>query len=443
MCGIIGLFNVAKAAELTAVGLHLIQHRAREYAGIVASDGEELYVKHGEGLVWQAFEDPETLDLLHGRSALGHIRYSTSSDVGDKHADAQPLVGTYQGKRFALAHNGNLTNVDELSALVPRDLIKTGMDTEYVLRLLEMENSGDIERDLRVVLPKLKGSATFALLLPDKLVAVVDASGNRPLTIGTIDDGYIIASETCAITNIGGTVVKDVPPGCIVTFDRDGCRINQYAKPQKKKCCFEHIYYANPASVVWEVPVQDFRRRMGTLLQLHCPADADVVTAVPDSAIDIAEGYGASGRSGVYERLILRSHTVGRTFIASKQARRDIEAARKFIMVEHRIRGKRIVVVDDSIVRGTTLKQIVRKLFELGALEVHVRSGSPAIIGACRYGIDTEGKELVRAHMSEEEICKEIGATSIGYLPLEALRSLYEDPDNYCFACMNLLYWHE
>lgn len=441
MCGIVALFNVLKAAELTAVGLHIIQHRAREYAGIVASDGDELYVKHGKGLVWQAFKDAETLDLLHGRSALGHIRYSTSSDVGDKHADAQPLVGTYQGKRFALAHNGNITNVDELSKLVPAKRIKTGMDTEYVLRLLEMENSGDIERDLRKVLPKLKGSVTIAILLPDKLVVVVDGSANRPLTIGTIDDGYVVASETCAITNIGGTVVKDVPAGSIVTFDSNGCRITTYAKENAKKCCFEHIYYANPASVVWNVPVQDFRRRMGALLQLYCPADADVVTAVPDSAIDIAEGYGSSGRSGVYERLILRSHTVGRTFIASTQARRDIEAARKFIMVGHRIAGKRIVVVDDSIVRGTTLKQIVGKLRELGAREVHVRSGSPAIIGACRYGIDTQGKELVRAHMSEEELCKEIGADSIGYLPIEALRSLYKDPDDYCFACMNLNYW--
>lgn len=441
MCAIFGVFHAEKAAELCVIGLHANQHRAIDYAGIVSSDGYNLYRERGAGLARQAFTG-DMLRALHGLDALGHIRYPTVSDEAGRD-NIQPIVGMYHGKPIALAHNGNITNADDLRREL-RIRFATSLDTECIVRLLDRESSGDIARDMAAIAPRLKGSYALGILLPDRILAVRDPSGNRPLSIGVKGDSYFISSETCAFPNVGARLIHDLAPGEIVMIQKDGMSIRRmHHTAVRRQCRFEAIYYSHPSSTVFGERIAEFRARLGEALEDSAPTlGADVVTPIPDSATFIALGYGSSGRSGKYFPLITRNHYVGRTFIAATQAKRDEEVSQKFNFAADLIAGQRIVVVDDSIVRGTTLPKIVAQLRFLGAKEVHVRIGSPPITDSCRYGINTPLRSrLIASHKSPDEIRAWVGSDSLEYLPLPVLRSLSAEPDAFCYACMTGNYW--
>jgi amidophosphoribosyltransferase len=345
---------------------------------------------------------------------------------------------------FAIAHNGNITNVDELKELIPPSSLSTSMDTEYLVRILEKPESGDFEQDVIKMLTRIKGSFALGILTPSMIIAVRDPSGNRPLSIGKMNGGYCISSETCAFSNIGAEFVSDVEAGSLVVLGPFGITAIPFAKKNEKKCRFEAIYYSHPSSTVFGEPLTNFRIRLGRALEKHCPVPggADIVTPIPDSSNFIAMGYGESGHSGTYFPVIIRNHYVGRTFIAATQTKRVAEVAQKFAFTDDEIFGKRVVVIDDSIVRGTTLPVIVGILRKLGAKEVHVRIGSPPIMHPCKYGINTPTKEeLIAATQSPEQIRKGLGADSLEFLPIEALKELSPDPHSFCFACMNGEYW--
>lgn len=442
MCGIFGVFNARKAAELCVIGLHGNQHRAIDYAGIVSSDGLNLYRERGAGIARQVFTR-EVMDRLHGKAALGHIRYPTVTD--DKTRDnIQPIVGRYNGVQIAIAHNGNLTNTEALKEIVSSSKFSSSMDTEYILRLIELYSTGSIENDLRRVFPLLQGSFSLGILLPDRLIAIRDPSGNRPLSIGRLNRSYFISSETCAFPNMGAEHVCDVDPGTMVSIDERGMKVIRFAPRSEKKCRFEGIYFSHPASVVFGENVSRFRVSIGRELErlFPAPGGADLVTSIPDSSNFIAIGYGESGRSGKYFPVITRNHYIGRTFIAATQAMRDAEIAQKFAFTVDEIKGKRLVVIDDSIVRGSTLPKIVGVLRLLGAKTVHVRIGSPPIKHPCRYGINTPTyEELVSAALAPWEIRDLVGADSLEFLPLEVLERLSLNKESFCFACMSGKYW--
>ena len=442
MCGIFGVYNAKKAAELTVIGLHGNQHRAIDYAGIVTSDGRNLHRERGPGLARQVF-DKETLNRLHGMHAVGHIRYPTVTD--DAHRDnIQPLLGVYGRGQIALAHNGNLTNRSELEPLLKTPILATSIESELILRLLEERQTGDIVVDLTHIFSLLKGSYCLGILLPDRLIAVRDRSASHPLSIGIQNGSYFVSSETVAFGGLDASFVRDVDAGEMVVIDHEGMHPHRFADRAEKKCRFEGNYFSHPSSTVFGEPVAEYRRILGRALEEYCPAHgADIVTPVPDSSIFIAQGYAESNRSGRYNPVIVRSHYVGRTFIAATQAKRDEEVAQKFSFTPPDIMGKKIVVVDDSIVRGTTLPIIAHKLREYGAKEIHLRIGSPPITHPCLYGINTPDKEkLISAHFSPAQICCTIGADSLEFLPLEVQRQISPNPESFCFACMDGKYWH-
>jgi len=442
MCGIFGVYNAKKAAELTVIGLHGNQHRAIDYAGIVTSDGRNLHRERGLGLARQVF-DKVTLNRLHGMHAVGHIRYPTVTD--DAHRDnIQPLLGVYGRGQIALAHNGNLTNRAELEQLLITPILATSIESELILRLLEERQTGDIVADLTRIFSLLKGSYCLGILLPDRLIAVRDRSGSHPLSIGMQNGSHFISSETVAFGGLDASFVRDVESGEMVVIDQEGMHMHRFADKAEKKCRFEGNYFSHPSSTVFGEPVAEYRRILGRALEEHCPAHgADIVAPVPDSSIFIARGYAESGRSGKYNPVIVRSHYVGRTFIAATQAKRDEEVAQKFSFTPPDIAGKKIVVVDDSIVRGTTLPIIVRKLREYGAHEVHLRIASPPIMHPCLYGINTPDRgKLISAQLPAAHICSAIGADSLLFLPLEVQRKISPNPESFCFACMDGKYWH-
>jgi amidophosphoribosyltransferase len=441
MCAIFGVWNAKKAAELCVIGLHGNQHRAIDYAGIVSSDGSNLYRECGPGLARQAFTK-RMIDALHGQVALGHLRYPTVED-DETRDNIQPIVGNYGGVAIAIAHNGNLTNLDELREAIPGVKLATSMDTELVLRLLQKVCTGNIERDLATVCAQVKGSYALGILLPDRLIAVRDKSGNRPLSVGGSNGGYFVSSETCAFGNVGATPLFDVLPGTMIVIDKDGIRTAELANPEEKKCRFEAIYFSHPSSKVFGEGVTTFRLKLGEALERHCPAPgASIVTPIPDSAVFIAQGFARSGRSGAYFPVIIRNHYVGRTFIAATQAMRDEDVSQKFNFTVEKIAGEKIVIVDDSIVRGTTLPKIVAHLRRYGAREVHVRIGCPPITYSCRYGINTPNRDkLIASKKTPEEICEWVGADSLAYLPLDVLKILSPKPESFCYACMTGEYW--
>ncbi len=444
MCGIFGVWGAPRAAELVAIGLHNLQHRATDYAGIVSSDGKHLYAEHGIGIARRVFKQGVT-GHLHGRSAIGHIRYPTVSD--DKaRVNIQPIVGSYAGEPVAIAHNGNITNTEvlKLTAAFSVSKLSTSMDTEYILRILETKGSGNIIRDLRQTFACLEGSFSLLILSPRFLIAARDKSGNRPLSIGQLDNGgFCVSSETCAFPNVNAKHLCDVDAGTMVIVYGDGLHVHRFATPEERKCRFEGIYYAHPASTVFDENVGRFRMSIGRALEELFPVlDADIVVPVPDSSNLIAMGYAESGCSGTFFPAITRNHYVGRTFIVPTQGERDTKVAQKFTFAAEEIAGKVIVLIDDSIVRGTTLPRITKKLRRLGAKEIHVRIGSPPISHPCRYGINTPTyDELVATHATKEEIQASIGADSLEFLPLETLMSLSDTPGSYCYACMSGQYW--
>jgi amidophosphoribosyltransferase len=436
-CGVFGIFGHPEAARLTYLGLYALQHRGQESCGIVASDGSELRLERAMGHVSDAFNQTH-LDRLRGASAIGHVRYSTAGEVSI--LEAQPFLVTCQHGQIAVCHNGNLPFAKEERQRLERDgaIFSSTSDTEVVLHGVA-RSSKSVREAIPQVLCETEGAFSMLFLTPKELIAIRDSRGFRPLALGRLGDAWVIASETCAFDLIDAQYVRDVEPGEMIVIDQDGLR-SSHPLPVKKHsmCLFEHVYFSRPDSLVYGKSINQTRHKMGRQLAIEQPADADIVVPVPDSGVAASIGY--ASESGLSFRFgLVRNHYVGRTFIEPRQSIRSFGVRIKLNPVRDLINGRRVVLIDDSIVRGTTSKKIVQLVREAGAKEIHVRISCPPTISPCYYGVDTPDKsELIAANMSVEEIRNFIGADSLGYLSLEGLiEAIGLDADQSCVACWN------
>ncbi len=437
-CAVVGIFDHEEASKLAYFSLHALQHRGQEAAGISSSDGKKLQTIKKRGLVMRVFDEAK-LKTLAGNSAIGHTRYSTAGD--DSILDAQPVFARYDLGEMAIVHNGNLTNAEEVrNRLIKRGAIfQTFMDTENLIHLIAKSEKDKLLDRIIDAVQKIEGAFSLVFLSRTKMFAMRDRHGFRPLSLGKLPNGgYIVASETCAFDLVGATFIRDVEPGELLVFNRGKEPISiKVFEPTPKHCIFEYVYFARPDSSVFGQSVYQTRKNMGKELARMQPVEADLVVPVPDGGVPSAIGY--AQESGIpYEMGIMRNHYIGRTFIEPTQAIRDLKVKMKLSPMTDIIKGKRVVVVDDSIVRGTTSKRIVRMLKEAGASEVHMRVSSPPTTDPCYYGVDTPDKEnLIAANMTTQEICDFIGADSLAYLDEAALlRSVNaKEEENYCTAC--------
>ncbi len=435
-CGVFAAVGVPQAAAITALGLHALQHRGQEATGVVASDGASFHVTKGIGLVADVYRDAH-LENVPGQLAIGHNRYSTAGGLTLE--NTQPLRVVYRGGSLALAHNGNLTNAREVRAGLEESgsIFQTTLDTEVFLHLMALSGSQQVEEALAEAARQVKGAYSLVVLTEHAVVALRDPHGFRPLCLGRLGDGYVVASETCALDLVGAEFLREVEPGEMVTLDPHGLRTRRVlpAAEPPQHCVFEHIYFSRPDSVVFGETVDRVRRRLGQQLAREHPADADLVIAVPDSSNSIALGF--SEESGLpYELGLIRNHYVGRTFIQPNQPGRDFGVRVKFNPVAEVLAGRRVVVVDDSIVRGTTSRKLVRLLRRAGATQVHFRVGSPPVTHPCFYGIDTPSRrELIGALKTVAEIREYLGVDSLGYLSLEGMLATEREPRRFCRAC--------
>jgi len=435
-CGIVGIYGDDRAAEKVYLGLYALQHRGQESAGIACADRTRIEHHKGMGLVWSVFADPSVMPRLRGHAAIGHNRYSTRGVTSI--VNAQPVVVESRLGMAALAHNGTITNASSLRRSMQEtgSIFQTTSDTEIVLHLMARAKTGDFARAVMDSLEQLEGAYCFVFLTPGSLVAARDPLGFRPLSLGTLGGAYMVASETCAFDIVGATYVRTVEPGEVLVVDEGGVRsFRLHPSDRKAFCIFEHIYFSRPDSIVFGEKVDKIRRRLGKKLGQEQGADADIVIAVPDSGNTAALGYARA--TGIkYEIGLIRNHYVGRTFIAPHQDRRRLDVRVKLNPVRGVVEGRRVALVDDSIVRGTTMKQIVRLLRQYGAREVHVRISSPPITHPCYYGIDiSRYAELIAAEKSTGEIREFIEADSLGYLSIEGMLEAVDEPTNYCTAC--------
>ncbi len=440
-CGVFGIYGHADAARLTYLGLYALQHRGQESCGIVTSDGTQLMSERAMGHVREAF-DQERLDRLVGQSAIGHVRYSTAGEVSIR--ECQPFSVTCQHGQIAICHNGNLPFAREERKKLEKDgaIFSSTSDTEVVLHGVARSRTNSVVEAIPEVLRETEGAFSMLFLTPNELIAIRDPRGFRPLALGRLDDAWVIASETCAFDLIDAKYVRDVEPGEMIVINEDGLRSSHpLNEARHAMCIFEHVYFSRPDSLIFGQSVNRSRHKMGKQLAIEQPADADIVVPVPDSGVAAAIGY--SAESGLPFRLgLVRNHYVGRTFIEPKQSIRSFGVRIKLNPVRHLIENKRIVLIDDSIVRGTTSKKIVRMIREAGAKEIHVRISCPPTISPCYYGVDTPNKsELIAANYSVEGIRDFIGADSLGYLSLEGmLNATGISPDEACVACWNEKY---
>ncbi len=436
-CAVFGIFGADRASELTQLGLYALQHRGQESTGIVSCHDERFFVEKGLGLVADVMT-PDRLARLPGRMAIGHNRYSTTG--GLNLANCSPLTAAVRGEPVAIAHNGNLVNAAELRRRLEEggSLFQTSLDTEVFLHLMAAA-VGEFEDRLRAACAQVKGAYSLVLMTARGVYGLRDANGWRPLVLGRMESGaYVLASESCALDLLGATVVREVEPGELVKLDARGLEARPFLAPGPlKQCIFEHIYFSRPDSIVYGETVDRVRRRLGHRLAEEHPADADIVISVPDSSNSIALGY--SERSGLpFELGLIRNHYVGRTFIHPTQAVRDHSVRVKFNAVTAVLKDKRVVMVDDSIVRGTTSKKLVALVRKAGAREVHFRVGSPPVRFPCFYGIDTPSRgELIGARQSAEEICAFLDVDTLGYLSEEGMKACESRPDTWCDACFS------
>ncbi len=435
-CAVVGIFNHPEASKLAYFSLHSLQHRGQEAAGISSGDGERLHTIKDRGLVTQVF-DEQKLATLKGHMAIGHTRYSTAGD--DSILDAQPVHANYDLGQISIVHNGNLTNAQEVRNRLIKEgaIFQSSMDTENLIHLIAKSSQGKLKERIIDAVKQIEGAFSLAFLSRTKMFAVRDRFGFRPLALGRIGDGYVVASETCAFDLIGATYIRDVEPGEMLIFEKGKApqSFNVF-EATPKHCIFEYVYFARPDSEVFGKNVYQKRKNMGIELAKEQPIEADMIVPVPDGGIPAAIGY--SQQSGIpYEMGIMRNHYVGRTFIEPTQEMRDLKVKMKLSPIRELIEGKRLIVIDDSIVRGTTSRRIVRMLKEAGAAEVHMRISSPPTTDPCFYGVDTPNKEkLIAANMSIEEICHFIEADSLAFLSTGALmRSVRAEGSEYCTAC--------
>lgn len=443
-CGVFGIYAPGvPAAQLTYLGLHALQHRGQESAGIACSDGETITVVKDLGLVTQVFGEG-TLSPLVGHLAIGHVRYSTTGS--NTWENSQPHYRAAGSVGFALGHNGNLTNTAELAGelwTAGHGSGRASSDTDVVAELIVAHHESghtdgrDLERALVDVLPRCQGAFTFVLMDDSRLIGVRDPMGFRPLCLGRLDNGWVLASETCALDIVGAHFVREIDPGEMVVIDAQGVRsMRPFSSEDPRLCVFEFVYFARPDSQLYGRSVHAARVRMGRVLAEQAPIDADLVVPVPDSGIPAAQGFAAE--SGIpYGDGLVKNRYVGRTFIAPTQEMRDRAIRMKLNPLPEVIEGKRLVVIDDSIVRGSTTRKLVRLLREAGAAEVHLRISSPPYRWPCYFGMDTgQRSELIAANMSVGEIRDYIGADSLAYLDIDGLLHAAGEGGGFCTACL-------
>ncbi len=435
-CGVFGIFGHPEAANLTYLGLYSLQHRGQESAGIVSTDGTKLHYHKGMGLVADVFSG-DTISRLPGASAVGHVRYSTAGESHIK--NAQPFVVEYSRGSVAVAHNGNLVNAAVLRAEFEAygAIFQSSMDTEIIVHLIASCKDKSIVDRVTSALRRVKGSYSLLFLTEDKMIAARDPYGVRPLSIARLKGAWVVASETCAFDLIEAEYVREVAPGEIVVIDKNGiASYKPFAEAKYSPCVFEFVYFARPDSNIFGANVYEVRKNLGARLSTEHPVEADIVIPVPDSGVPAAIGY--SKASGIpFEKGIVRNHYIGRTFIEPKDSIRHFGVKIKLNPIREVLKGKRVVVIDDSIVRGTTSRKIVKMIRAAGAKEVHMRISSPPTICPCYYGIDTPSREeLIAASHSFEEINDYITSDTLGYLSVEGLYdAVREAGGSFCDAC--------
>ncbi|HWG59874.1 MAG TPA: amidophosphoribosyltransferase [Candidatus Acidoferrales bacterium] len=435
-CGVFGIFGHSEAAKLAYLGLYALQHRGQESAGIASTDGAEIHVHKSLGHVQEIFT-PEVIAHLPGSAAIGHTRYSTAGET--TLMNAQPVVIDCNKGKLALGHNGNLTNAGEVRRRLEHrgSIFQSTSDTEVIVHLVARSAARNLPGALADALTQVEGAYSLVILTRDEIYAIRDPRGFRPLALGRLEGSWVVASETCAFDLIDAEYVREIEPGEMLRISRAGLESIRFAaqKPHQY-CMFEHVYFSRPDSIVFGRSVNESRERLGHLLAREHPAVADIVTPVPDSGVPAAIGYAAE--SGIPFRMaLIRNHYVGRTFIEPEQSIRDFGVKLKLNPVRRMLEGQRVALVDDSIVRGTTSRKIVRMVREAGATEVHVRISCPPTISPCYYGVDTPRRdELIAAQHSVEEIRNFLGADSLGYLSLQSLREAVEDTEKkFCTSC--------
>ncbi len=440
-CGVFGVFGHEEASKLTYLGLYALQHRGQESAGIVSSDGSALHLHRAMGEVEEIFT-PAVLAELPGNLAIGHTRYSTA---GDKALlNAQPIMIDCNKGKVALGHNGNLTNAAEWRRKLEHkgSIFQTNSDTEVIVHLLARSQARNLSGALGDALNQVEGAYSLLVLTTDELIAVRDPRGFRPLNLGRLGDSWLVASETCAFDLLNAQYVREIEPGEMVRISRSGIESIHFA-PEKPlhQCIFEHVYFARPDSIIFGRSVNESREALGRTLAKEHPANADIVVPVPDSGVPAAVGYALESRIP-FRMGLIRNHYIGRTFIEPSQAIRNFGVKLKLNPIRSLIEGQRVVLVDDSIVRGTTSRKIVRMVRESGAKEVHMRISCPPTISPCYYGVDTPTREeLIASSSTPEEICKFIGADSLGYLSLAGLKQAVNDTrGHYCTSCYTGVY---
>ncbi|AGK96939.1 amidophosphoribosyltransferase [Clostridium pasteurianum] len=442
-CGVFGIFSNRNidVSHLTYYGLYALQHRGQESAGIAVCNNGKIDVHKGMGLVTDVF-DNDSLDKMVGNSAIGHVRYSTTG--GSCANNAQPIVNEFELGSIALAHNGNLVNTDIIRELLQYGgtSFETSIDTEVVLKLIAKNAKKGIENAVADAIQAIKGSFAIVILTEDKLIGVRDPNGIRPLCIGKFDDNsYVMCSETCALDAVGAEFVRDVNPGEIVIIDKEGIKSINFAEKTKcETCVFEYIYFARPDSVIDGISVYNSRELAGEELYREAPVEADMVIGVPDSGLAAATGYAKA--SGIpYGIGLIKNRYVGRTFISPTQELREKAVAVKLNPLKVNIEGKRIVIIDDSIVRGTTSKKLVDILRKAGAKEIHFRVSSPIIKYPCYFGINIASRnELIGGNKTVEEIRDFIGADSLAYLSIDSLLKSLGKKNNFCLGCLKGVY---
>src|SRR5215471_2114995 len=440
-CGVFGVFGHPEAANLTYLGLYALQHRGQESAGIVASDGTDLYPHKAMGKVEEIFQ-PRVFAKLPGWSAIGHTRYSTA---GDKALlNAQPIMVDCSKGKIAVGHNGNLTNAGEWRRKLEHrgSIFQTNSDTEVIVHLIARSQARNFSGALGDALNQVEGAYSLLVLTPDELYAVRDPRGFRPLVLGKVaspagQDAWVVASETCAFDLLNAHYVREVEPGEMVRISKSGLESIRFS-PEKphQYCIFEHVYFSRPDSIIFGRSVNHSREMLGRLLAKEHPVEADMVVPIPDSGVPAAVGYALESKIP-FRMGLIRNHYIGRTFIEPSQAIRNFGVKLKLNPVRELIEGKRVVLVDDSIVRGTTSRKLVRMMREAGAKEVHMRISCPPTMSPCYYGVDTPTREeLIASSNSPEQICKYLGADSLGYLSLSGLKQAVSDTEGkFCTSC--------
>jgi amidophosphoribosyltransferase len=440
-CGVFGIFGHPEASNLTYLGLYAVLHRGQDSAGIASSDGQRVRLSVAMGEVADAFDESKLRDLP-GKSAIGHVRYSTAGS--SRLENAQPLLVDCNHGQIALGHNGNLVNATELKDELVRQgsIFQTTTDTEVIVHLYARSKATTTEAALIESIAQVRGAFSLVLLTRDSLIAVRDPHGFRPLCLGRMGESLIVCSETCALDLIGATYVRDVEPGEVLVINKNGMRsIKPFPQQPLAHCIFEHVYFARPDSYVFGSSVNEIRTQFGRTLAIEAPVEADVVVPVPDSGVCAAIGF--AEQAGLPMKMgLIRNHYVGRTFIEPQQAIRHFSVKVKLNPVRSILEGKRVILLDDSIVRGTTSRKIVKMVRAAGAKEVHLRISCPPTVSPCFYGVDTPNRsELIAATHTIEDIRKYVAADSLAYLSLDGLRrGVAPKQNSYCTSCYTGVY---